>query len=157
MIVLVAVLVLGFGWLSKVTSNNAQSGSSCGCGVGATCPTTPPPAKESAVQPGNLKSAKPVSGLPKLVDLGSTTCVPCKMMVSVLDGLSSGYKGKLSVEFINISEDREAADRYHVRAIPTQVFIDASGKEVFRHEGYYPKEDILAAFKEHGIDLGKGK
>lgn len=159
---LIAVFILGLALLSKITSNNGQTGSTCG--VGSLCPTKPPPtqtssaqsvAKPATVKPG--KSGKVAAGIPKLVDLGSTTCIPCKMMASVLDDLSSGYKGKLAVEFININESREAAQRYKIRAIPTQVFIDASGKEFFRHEGYYPKEDILAKFKEHGIDLRKGK
>jgi thioredoxin 1 len=32
--------------------------------------------------------------------------------------------------------------------IPTQVFLDASGKEVFRHVGLYPEKDLLAKLKE---------
>lgn len=159
MIVLLAVLVLAFAGLSKLTSNNVQTGSTCGCDV-PTASTQPPVAQFPAVKPTAAKSGaivKVAAGIPKLVDLGSTTCVPCKMMASVLDELSAGYKGKLLVEFIDINKNREAAQQYKVRAIPTQVFIDASGKEFFRHEGYYPKEDVLAKFKEYGIDLGKGK
>ena len=158
MIVLVAVLLLGLAGLSKLTSNNVKTGSTCGCGLPTS--STQPPAMQSGDKPAAMKqgsSGTVAVSLPKLVDLGSTTCVPCKMMVSVLDDLSSGYKGRLSVEFIDINKDREAAQQYKIRAIPTQVFIDASGKEFFRHEGYYPKEDILAKFKEHGIDMGKGK
>lgn len=163
MIGLLAVLAVALMGLSKLSSNNTKTGSSCGCGVGSTCPSTQPSvqspaAKSSGGKSGNATiAAKSTKKLPRLVDLGSTTCVPCKMMASVLDNLSTGYKGKLSVEFININEDREAAQQYNIRAIPTQVFIDASGKEVFRHEGYYPKEDILAKFKELGINIGKGK
>jgi len=163
MIGILAVLAIALVGLSRLSSNNTHTGSSCGCGAGSTCPSTPPSAQASDVKSGGGESdnaattSKSEKGLPRLVDLGSTTCVPCKMMTSVLDDLSSGYKGKLAVEFININEDREAAQQYNIRAIPTQVFIDASGKEIFRHEGYYPKEDILAKFKELGINLGKGK
>lgn len=105
------------------------------------------------MKPG--ESAVVEAGLPRLVDFGSTSCLPCKMMVPVLDELSTEYKGKLSVEFVNIYEDKESARQYKIRAIPTQVFIDASGKEFFRHMGYYPKANIIARFKEHGIDFGK--
>ncbi len=149
-IVILAVLVLAFAGLSKLTSNNVKTGSTCG---GSTC-TTAPTSQPSATQPSGSKAS---TGLPRLVDLGATTCVPCKMMSSVLDELSAEYKGKLSVEFIDINENSAAAQRYNIRAIPTQVFIDAAGKEFFRHEGYYPKEDILTKYKEHGIDLGKEK
>jgi len=96
------------------------------------------------------------AGLPRLVDLGSTTCVPCKMMTPILDSLSKSYKGKLMVEFINVSESPKAAEEYNVRMIPTQVFFDKNGHEFFRHVGFYPKEDILAKFREHGINLDRG-
>jgi len=158
MIILIAVLVLALAGLEKLTSNSVQTGSTCGCSIPA--PSTQPPAAQAPTEPETVKSNAALNtsaGIPKLVDLGSTTCVPCKMMASVLDELSAGYKGKLMVQFIDIDKNREAAQQYKVRTIPTQVFVDASGKEFFRHVGYYPKEDILAKFKEHGIDLGKGK
>ncbi|MHB0913190.1 MAG: thioredoxin family protein [Armatimonadota bacterium] len=91
--------------------------------------------------------------LPKLIEFGSTGCMPCKMMAPIIDKLEREYKGSLVVEFVDISENREAAAEYGVRAIPTQVFLDESGKEFSRHLGFFPKEDILATFNEHGIEL----
>ena len=105
-------------------------------------------------------SGKPVastSGVPRLVDLGSVTCVPCKMMAPILDDLKRDYAGKLTVEFIDVFEDRAAGERFGVKLIPTQIFFDASGKEFFRHEGFFSREDILAQFKGKGIDLAKGE
>jgi thioredoxin 1 len=95
--------------------------------------------------------------LPKLLDLGSDKCIPCKMMIPVLDELKKDYKGKLTVEFIDVWKDRAAGDKYKVKAIPTQIFYDAKGKELFRHVGFYPKADIVAKFKELGIKLEKEK
>jgi thioredoxin 1 len=94
--------------------------------------------------------------LPRLVDVGSKGCIPCKLMAPILDDLSKTYKGKLTVEFIDVAVDREAAQKYGVRVIPTQILYDKTGQELFRHVGVYPKEDILAEFKKHGIDLGEG-
>ena len=37
--------------------------------------------------------------------------------------------------------------------MPTQIFYDSSGKELFRHEGFYSKEDILGKWNELGVDL----
>ncbi|MCL6520395.1 MAG: thioredoxin family protein [Armatimonadetes bacterium] len=91
--------------------------------------------------------------LPKLVDIGSEQCIPCKMMISVLDELSKEYKGKLEVVFIDLQKNPEAAEKFGVKLIPTQVFYDEKGKEFFRHTGFYPKEEIIARFKEHGIKL----
>ncbi len=43
--------------------------------------------------------------------------------------------------------------QYGIRVMPTQVFFDATGKERFRHEGFISKDDILAKWKELGVDL----
>jgi len=95
--------------------------------------------------------------LPKLLDLGATKCIPCKMMVPVLDELAKDYKGQLDVQFIDVWNDRSAAQKYNVQSIPTQIFFDAKGKEIFRHVGYFPKEDIVKGFKDHGIKLKEPK
>lgn len=91
--------------------------------------------------------------LPRLVDLGAKTCIPCKMMAPILEELRNEYKGKLQVEFIDVWEDRSAGDQYRIRVIPTQIFFDPSGKELFRHVGFMSKEDILAKWKELGFNL----
>lgn len=93
--------------------------------------------------------------LPRLLDLGATTCVPCKMMAKVLDELKKEYNGKLKVDFIDVKKDTAAVEKYKVKLIPLQIFYDAKGKEFYRHEGFLPKADIVAKFMEHKIDLSK--
>ncbi len=94
------------------------------------------------------------AGMPSLIDLGRTFCIPCRMMTPILDELKKEYVGKLHVEFIDVGKKPEEAKKYAIRAIPTQVFLDASGKELYRHMGFYSKEDILKKWKELGVDLG---
>ena len=95
-----------------------------------------------------------VSGeLPRLIEIGSVTCIPCKMMKPILDELRQEYAGRLQVDFIDSQIDREAAMEYRIRVIPTQVFLSAEGNELFRHEGFFPKEEILAKWRELGVDL----
>ena len=89
--------------------------------------------------------------LPKLLDLGSITCIPCKKMEPILASLKERYAGRFDVEFIDIRKDRDAAIKHGIRLIPTQIFFDAEGRELFRHEGFYGKEDILAKWKEFGV------
>ena len=103
---------------------------------------------ESAATTTEIKA-----GLPQLIDLGSKTCIPCKMMVPVLAALAQEYAGRLEVKFTDVNENPEAAQRFAIRLIPTQVFLDASGKELFRHEGFFSKEDIVAKWQDLGIDL----
>jgi len=106
---------------------------------------------ESTTGPGteSVKEKK----LPRLVDLGAGKCIPCKMMAPILEELKKEYRGRLEVEVIDVWEDPQAGQRYGIRVIPTQIFYDASGKEVFRHEGFLSKEDILVTLKKLGIDL----
>ena len=93
------------------------------------------------------------SGLPRLVDLGADKCIPCKMMAPILEELKEEYTGKLDVEFIDVWKNPDAGKQYGIQLIPTQIFFDATGKELFRHEGFFSKEDILAKWKEFGVDL----
>jgi thioredoxin 1 len=115
---------------------------------------TPVDAVPAAMATANAApSSGQTQGLPRLVDLGRETCIPCKMMIPVLAQLRQEYAGRLNVEFINIQENPDAAGAFGIKLIPTQIFIDASGKELFRHEGFFSKEDILAKWKELGVNL----
>jgi len=89
--------------------------------------------------------------LPRLVDLGANTCIPCKEMAPILADLQREYMGRITIEVIDVNENREAARTYQIRVIPTQILFDAKGKEVGRHEGFIPKEDLLKAFEMVGV------
>jgi len=102
-------------------------------------------------------SSKQTLALPKLIDLGAGKCIPCKMMIPILDELEKEYAGRLKVEFIDVWENPDMAKKYKIRVIPTQIFFDASGKELFRHEGFFPKKDILSKWKELGMELDRTK
>lgn len=98
-------------------------------------------------------SPEPAGALPRLVDLGADKCIPCKMMAPILEELKGQYKGRLDVVFIDVWKYPNAGAEYGIKLIPTQIFYDAAGKELFRHEGFFSKEDILAKWKEFGVDL----
>ena len=104
----------------------------------------------------NLKSAETTATLPRLVDLGADKCIPCKMMAPILEELKTEYAAVLNVEFIDVWKNPDAGQKYGIRVIPTQIFYDTFGKELFRHEGFFAKEDILAKWKEFGVTLEKG-
>lgn len=95
------------------------------------------------------------SGVPVLLELGSHTCNPCKLMMPILRELKEEYAGKMEVGFVDIFEEKAAGDKYGIRIMPTQIFFDGAGKELFRHEGFYAKEDIVAKWKELGFEFGK--
>ncbi|MHC4259589.1 MAG: thioredoxin family protein [Planctomycetota bacterium] len=91
------------------------------------------------------------SGLPTLLQLGSPTCPPCRRMTPILDELRAKYAKKFQVRYIDLGKNKSAGMKYGVRAIPTQIFYDTSGREVFRHVGFYSKKDILATWKTVGV------
>jgi thioredoxin 1 len=108
----------------------------------------------AAVQPQQPNETKK---LPRLVDLGADKCIPCKLMAPILEEMKKDYAGTINVEFIDVWKEPDKAKEYGISIIPTQIFFDASGKELFRHEGFFSKEDILGKWKEFGIKLEKGK
>ncbi len=93
--------------------------------------------------------------LPKLLDLGAHKCIPCKKMAPILEELKKEYKGIFDVEFIDVwdKENAKKAEEYKIESIPVQIFFDSDGKEVWRHEGFFSKEEILAKWKELGIQI----
>ena len=95
-------------------------------------------------------SAAGETGLPVLLDLGSTTCVPCKTMAPILDEMRETFAGQFDVRFVDVKKNAEAARDYAVRIIPTQIFLDESGNELFRHQGFFSREDMLAEWEKLG-------
>jgi len=98
-------------------------------------------------------SPKNETPLPQLIDFGAGTCATCKMMEVVLTGLSTEHGDKIDIRFVDVWENEEASKEYSIRMIPTQVFLDADGQELFRHEGFISKEDILKKWAELGVQL----
>ena len=91
--------------------------------------------------------------LPRLVDLGASKCVPCKMMMPILEDLKKEYQAKFEVIFIDVWKNPDKSKEYGIKLIPTQIFFDTNGKELFRHEGFFSKDDILSKWKELGFSL----
>ena len=127
---------------------------------GACCATFTSPALLASVVAAstNVPAVAPEKkGLPKLLDLGAGKCIPCKMMAPILEQMKADYAGTLEVEFIDVWKNPDAGKQYSIEVIPTQIFYDATGKELFRHIGFFAKEDILAKWKELGVELKPAK
>ena len=84
----------------------------------------------------------PAKGMVTMVDLGAKSCIPCKMMMPVMEAVEKEYEGKAAIIFIDVWENPDQSKKYSLRAIPTQIFYDKDGKEVYRHEGYFDKKAI---------------
>lgn len=106
---------------------------------------------ESTSLAGDLQAG--VQTLPKLVDVGADKCIPCIKMAPILEALKDDFSGRMDVEFVDAWKRREDAARYKVQMIPTQIFYDEKGKELYRHTGFYGREDILGKWQELGYSF----
>ena len=140
-IVIVVALIISVITVLQIKRNNSHQKTSVTADIAATV--------DEPVQPNKLVGGN----LPRLVDLGSDQCIPCKEMAPILEELKSEYAGKFRVEFLDVRKEPVLGTAYNIQLIPTQIFFDASGKELFRHEGFYSKEDILAKWKELGLEM----
>lgn len=93
----------------------------------------------------------PVKGMVTMIDLGAGECIPCKMMAPILIKLEQQYAGKAAVVFLDVWKDKALARRFGIRAIPTQIFFDKKGKEIYRHEGFLSEKEIVQRLKEMGV------
>jgi thioredoxin 1 len=100
---------------------------------------------------GRTEAPRPI---PRLVDLGSTQCIPCKKMAPILAAMETEFAGRMEIVFIDVREDRQAAVDHGIRLIPTQIFYGPDGAELARHEGFIGREDILTRWRELGVDIG---
>ena len=97
----------------------------------------------------------PTKGMVTLLDLGAKKCIPCKMMAPILEKVEKVYKGKAAVIFIDVWKHHDQVRRFGIRAIPTQIFFDKDGKEVYRHVGFMGEEAIVRQLKKMGVDQDK--
>lgn len=92
------------------------------------------------------------TGRPVLADFGRGSCIPCKMMEPILEELHQEYQGQAEVLVLNVDDYPALTREYSIRTIPTQIFFDASGEVVKRHEGFMSKEDLVGVLQELGVD-----
>jgi thioredoxin 1 len=93
----------------------------------------------------------PVKGVVTMIDLGATNCVPCKMMAPILKKVEKDYEGRAVIAFIDVWQHHDQVARFGIRAIPTQVFYDPEGQEVYRHVGFMSEADIVSQLRRMGV------
>jgi len=106
----------------------------------------------------NVKSSSAeVHETPKVtfVELGSVNCIPCRMMQPVMEAIEKEFGNQIKVVFHDVWKDNAPAKKYGIKVIPTQVFLDESGNEFFRHEGYLPKEEIEKLLLDKGLKVAE--
>lgn len=87
------------------------------------------------------------------IELGSVNCIPCKQMQPVMEAIDKAYGDQINIIFYDVWQPSEKhyARQYGIKLIPTQVFLDAEGNEIFRHEGFYPEAEIRQLLNNQGL------
>ena len=85
------------------------------------------------------------------IELGSVNCIPCKKMQPIMKSLEKKYGGQLKVIFYDVMKQKEKIEEYKMKLMPTQIFFDENGKEILRHEGFYPEKEIDKFLKSKGL------
>ena len=93
----------------------------------------------------------PEKGKVTMVDLGAKKCIPCKMMAPIMVKLEKAYAGKADIVFIDVWENREQASRFKIRTIPTQIFFNEKGEEIYRHVGFLDEKSIISQMTKMGV------
>jgi thioredoxin 1 len=106
---------------------------------------------DSEKAPSQTSGGVPVKGMVTMVDLGADSCVPCKMMMPIITKLEKVYRGKAAIVFIDVWKKKDQATRFGIRAIPTQIFFNAAGREVYRHTGFLGEMEIVSQLKKMGV------
>ena len=105
----------------------------------------------------NQMEAQTSKPMVTFIDLGSDKCSPCKKMQPILKSIEKKYREQIKVVFYDVWKDeyKSKSDEYKIKLIPTQIFLDANGKEIFRHEGYYPEAQIDKFLQSKGLKVRK--
>ncbi len=105
---------------------------------------------------GTVAAVKPAV---TFIELGSVNCIPCRQMQPVMKAIEGKYGKQVNVVFHDVwkPDQRKYAEQYGIRVIPTQVFLDESGNEFARHEGYYPEAEIHKLLQKRGLKVSQGE
>jgi thioredoxin 1 len=89
------------------------------------------------------------------IELGSVRCIPCQKMQEVMKSIETKYGKEVKIEFYDVWTEagKPIGVKYSIEAIPTQVFLDETGKEYYRHVGFYPEEELVKILQMKGVKI----
>ncbi|MEO0097908.1 MAG: thioredoxin [candidate division WOR-3 bacterium] len=82
------------------------------------------------------------SEIPVLIDFWAEWCMPCKMMLPIVEELAKEYDKKVKIGKVNVDEENELAEKYMIMSIPTFLFIK-KGKVIDKVIGAVPKSMLV--------------
>ncbi len=111
-----------------------------------------PPAGRSSAAPASVTFLEAFPPRPMMIDFTRDFCLPCQVMAPWVAEIRQTHMASLDVVEVNL--DRQASDRlalfFRVESVPTQVYLDASGRVVKIHAGTATREEMERSFRTWG-------
>ncbi|HOY30803.1 MAG TPA: MTH895/ArsE family thioredoxin-like protein [Bacteroidales bacterium] len=87
------------------------------------------------------------------LEFGSKGCIECNKMEKVMKEIKEKYKGSVNVVFydVRMKENKKTAKHFGIQLIPVQILLDKTGKECFRHIGYFSFNELENEFLKFGV------
>lgn len=83
-----------------------------------------------------------------LVDFWAEWCGPCRALAPKLEEIGNEMSAQVKIAKINVDENQNYAQKFHVRSIPTMILFKG-GEAVEQIVGNLPKESIVGSIKKH--------
>lgn len=80
--------------------------------------------------------------IPCVIDFYADWCKPCKMVAPIMDDLADHYNGKVQIYKVNTDNEKELAQVFQIRSIPSILFVPLDGKPAMQ-AGAMQKEDYI--------------
>jgi thioredoxin 1 len=121
------------------------------CGQSSNSPDKIKSTKESSAENQTKEKNYKVT----FIELGSVRCIPCQQMQSVMKSIETKYGKEVKVDFHDVWTEagKPWGVKYGIEAIPTQVFLDETGKEYYRHVGFFPEEELVKILQQKGVKV----
>ena len=109
-------------------------------------------AKELNRVPGNASDSVKKYKV-TFIELGSVKCIPCQQMQAVMKAIEKKYSKEVKIDFYDVWTDagKPFGVKYGIEAIPTQIFLDETGNEYYRHTGFFPEEELVKILHLKGV------
>lgn len=110
-------------------------------------------AQNKTTKPTTIQKQLAIKKKITFIELGSVRCIPCQKMQVVMKSIEKKYGKQVNVVFHDVwtPEGKPFGEQYAIQVIPTQIFLSDKGKEFFRHEGYFPEEELIKVLKTNGV------
>jgi thioredoxin 1 len=153
---LAAVAALAVLLAGPACGSKASPGEPAASALPASAPASPDAAKAQSAADGTVLVTDNLNidfskHLVTFIELGADRCIPCKAMQPIMKEIAAEYKGQVQVIFYDVWKNPEPGRKYGIRLIPTQVFIDKTGREISRHTGLFPKPELVEFLKSNGV------